>query len=364
MRVLFITRKYPPQVGGMEKYSYNLIKYWPTEKQVIFLNMRQWHLTWWLPYVFLKTLLLVSKEKSFSTPSFDLVYLCDGLLSPLGHLLKKFTKLPVAVACHGLDVIYPHWWYQKPVIFALKKLDKLICVSRATLDECARRGAAREKMVFIPNGIEIKLKTQNSKLKTLTKSLKLNNFNINLDNKQILLTVGRLVKRKGVAWFCENVITKLPQNIIYFVVGTGSEKQHIQNIIKKRNLENRVFLLGKLSSQDLEKVYAISDIFVMPNQKVFGDMEGFGLVALEAANYGLPVVASNLEGISDAIKSNENGILVPTQQPLEFIRQINILLKDQEKKQALILRAQKYNFENFNWQKITRKYYLELKNLV
>ncbi|MEW6407218.1 MAG: glycosyltransferase family 4 protein [Patescibacteria group bacterium] len=378
MNILFITRKYPPQVGGMEKYSYNLIKYWPSEKQVIFLNKSQWNLVWWLPWAFLKSLLLVlqysrarEQEKSSSIPllqrgkkegfPFNLIYVCDGMLAPLGYLLKKITKIPVAATACGLDITYPKRWYQEVVIPSLKKLDKIICISNATLEECVKRNIPREKLVFIPVGIEMKLKNKNGKIKIANKNLKITNLNIDLRNRKVLLTVGRLVARKGVAWFCENVMTKIPQNIIYLVIGTGPEKENIINIIEKYKLKNQVFLLGKLSDKDLEKVYKISDIFVMPNIKVKGDMEGFGIVVLEATNYGLPVVASDLEGISDAIKSGENGILVPSQNTEEFIRQINILLKDQEKKQALILRALKYNQEIFSWRKIVKQYYHELQ---
>lgn len=374
MKILFITRKYPPQIGGMEKYSYNLIKYWPSEKRVILLNKQQWHLIWWLPYAFLMTILLVLQcSRARDQKKFDAIYLCDSLLAPLGIMLKKVTKIAAAVTCHGLDVTYPYWWYQKIVIPALKKMNKIICVSRATMDECVKRGIPNDKLVFIPNGVEIKPKLTTKLSSRACRGIPspmrfLTSFgmthDIDLQNKQILLTVGRLVKRKGIAWFCENVMPKLPENIVYLIVGGGPEKKKIANLIEKHNLKNQVFLLGKLSNQDLEKVYAISDIFVMPNIKVKGDMEGFGLVALEAANYGLSVVASNLEGISDAIKSGENGILVPPQNTEEFIRQINILLKDPEKKQALVMRALKYNQENFNWQKIVQRYYQTLKVLL
>lgn len=355
MNILFITRKYPPQIGGMEKYSYNLIKNFPGQKQVIFLNKSQRHLIWWLPYAFFKTL--------FIAKNFDLIYLCDGLLAPLGYLIKKITKRKVVVTCHGLDVIYPPRWYQKNIIPALKNLDKIICVSKAAIEECLKRGISREKLMFIPNGVDIKLKNQNAKIRMTNKNLRLKNFEINLDNKNILLTVGRLVKRKGVAWFCENVMTKLPKDIIYLVVGSGPEKRNIKNLIKKFHLEKSVFSLGKLSAEDLERVYSVADIFVMPNIKIKWDIEGFGQVALEAGNYGLPVIASNLEGISDAIKHEQNGILAPPQNADEFIRQINILLKDLEKKQSLVLRALKYNQENFNWQKIGQRYYCVLQNL-
>ena len=355
MKILFITRKYPPQIGGMEKYSYELIRNFPVEKWVIFLGKKQWNLIWWLPYVFFRVI--------FSREKIDLIYLCDGLLAPIGYLLKIIKKVPVMATCHGLDVTYPLFFYQALVIPALKTLDKIICVSQATLEKCATRGISREKLVFIANGIETKLKVKNEKLKVAIKSSKLQNLDIDLQTKNVLLTVGRLVKRKGVAWFVENVMTKLPPNIVYLIIGAGPDKIKIENSIRDLRLEKQVFLLGKLSDRDLEKTCAVSDIFIMPNIRVHGDMEGFGIVALEAINYNLPIIASDLEGIRDAIKSGENGILVKEKDAKEFIRQINILLKDPEKKQALIERAYNFTKANFDWKKIAAQYLWELRKI-
>ena len=112
--------------------------------------------------------------------------------------------------------------------------------------------------------------------------------------------------RKGVAWFLETVFPRLVAchlPVQYVVVGTGSDLEHARSLTMAGSsaLQKRVHLLGYLPEIQLRTVYAAADVFVMPNLLVSGDVEGFGLVALEAAAYALPVVAVALQGIRDAV---------------------------------------------------------------
>ena len=309
-------------------------------------------MVWWLAYAFCVAV--------FDRKKCDAIYVCDGLLAPLGAVLKKITKKPVFITCHGLDVTYSLWIYRAIVIPALKKLDKIICVSRATLEECAKRGIGRERLVFIPNGVDINRKSEIPASPAGGLNLK---SALSPDKNYTLLTIGRLVKRKGVAWFIENVMTNLPKNYQYLIVGAGPEHANIENLISEKKLGDRVFLLGRISNQELEEVYAKSSIFVMPNISVPGDIEGFGLVALEAVMHNLPVIAADLEGIRDAIHPDENGILVSSANAREFIRQINILSLDSEKKDAFVVRAREFTAANFNWEKIGKNYLYEIQKI-
>jgi glycosyltransferase involved in cell wall biosynthesis len=157
-------------------------------------------------------------------------------------------------------------------------------------------------------------------------------FKIDMLEEVILLTVGRLVKRKGVDWFVRNVMPKLPKEYIYLIVGGGgevkgvrellfsnqSERERILQSIKEYNMQDRVFVLGMVNDEHKNAVISACDIFVMPNIPIEGDMEGFGIVALEAGLHGVPVVASNLEGVSDAVIGGETGLLVPHSDPEAF----------------------------------------------
>jgi len=329
MKVLFITRKYPPQVGGMEQFSYGLIKNIQCDKSTVILNKKQIHLIWWLPYA-----LVMGIIKSFGA---DIIHLGDAFLSPLGLIIKIISRKRVMVTVHGLDLTYKNWFYQKINIGALKYLDKIICVSASTKQECLKRGIDENKLIVIPNGIDVNCFAETKHAASLQKH-------------KTLLTVGRLVKRKGVEWFIKEVMPKLYKNIKYLVVGTGPELENIITVIA----DDRVELLGRVSDEKLKELYNTADLFVMPNIKVKGDREGFGIVAIEAASVGLPVVASNIEGIKDAIIDKKNGFLVESKNIEQYVRTINLLLNsnlDNVKQQI-----KKYTVDNYSWDVVCEHY--------
>jgi len=113
-----------------------------------------------------------------------------------------------------------------------------------------------------------------------------------------------------VAWFAEKVMPRLDGSYLYVVAGEGPERGTIQKIVDRCNLQGRVLLLGEVSDEDRKLIYNASDIFIMPNITVPGDVEGFGIVALEAGSCGLPVVASNIQGLRDAVINGKTGYLV------------------------------------------------------
>ena len=103
-----------------------------------------------------------------------------------------------------------------------------------------------------------------------------------LRGKKVLLTVGRLVKRKGVAWFVENVAPRLGEGYVYVVVGAGPERDAIANAVRRNHLTGRVVLAGPQPDSIRNLLFHSAHAFIMPNILVVGDIEGFGIAALEA----------------------------------------------------------------------------------
>lgn len=373
MKVLFITRKYPPQVGGMESYSYGLINNYPGEKYTIIYRGSQK----WLPLVY-SYLLLRGLLKAI-IKKVDVIHLSDGVMAPMGWIIKLITRKKVVFTAHGKDINFNFGLYQMIMPFFFKKMDRIYCVSRNTLKECLKVGISQKKCLFIPNGINPKEFDENYNKEDLKKELE-EKYKLALNNKKILLTVGRLSKRKGVLWFLKNVMSYLNKDVVYVIVGSDNTEindlkswigikkvnysDKILEALEKLNLKNKVFWLGRLSLADLKKFLKISDIFVMPNIKVEGDVEGFGIVALEAAVAGLPVLASDLEGIKDAIVNNKNGILVKSQNAESFRKKIVELLSDDDYCNKLGEKFSKYTKESYNWKKISAKYMSEFKNVL
>ncbi len=348
MRILAVSRKYPPSIGGMQTYSRHLMKHLLRDFNLdqILLKRSQYNLIWFLPYAFVMSFLRLCTRK------YDVIYIFDAFLAPLGVFLKRVFNIPVIVTVHGLDVAYNRFFYQKIIPGSVGKLDKVICVSNNTIEECVKRGIARSKCIFIPNGMDPEEHYMDlSFSEAVEKTEKL--AGCDLKEKKILITVGRLVKRKGVAWFIENVFSQLNGEYVYLIIGEGPESGEIKDIIAKTGLEEKVRMLGYVDMKDLSVLYRAAYLFIMPNQKVVDDPEGFGIVAVEAAGCGLPTIANSIEGITDAVIENQTGHLVEYNNAELFIRKIRNAEFDREKVMASAMK--------FSWQNIIEKYNSEIK---
>jgi len=344
LRLLFITRNYPPKVGGLEIYSYNLIKEFESREftHKITLSKSVKHLIWFLPYSFFRALYLIRKY------SIQSIHLCDGLLSPLGLLLKLLTGAKVTVTIHGLDITYDNYFYQMFIPWCITKLDGVVCVSRSTRDECVRRGIPSRKCSVVPNGVrpdEIFLTDSRPNLRKKLEAI----TGIPLKTTMVLVTIGHLVERKGVAWFVENVMPRLEGSYLYVVAGKGPERRTIQEIVDQYALQGRVLLLGEVSDRNRNIIYNASDIFIMPNITVPGDVEGFGIVALEAGSCGLPVVASNIQGLRDAVINGKTGYLVEEGDVDGFMERIKMMNLKKEDVRSIVISM-------FDWRKIYKSY--------
>ncbi len=304
-KILFISRNYPPKIGGLETYSYNLIKEFEQHHIVhkIVLSRSNIHLLWFLPFC------LLAGAATARRHSIGHIHLCDGLLSPIGVMLKSLTGARISASIHGLDITYRNGFYQLLMPRCAARLDRIICVSHATCSECRRRGVPDHKIVVIPNGIRPDALYLNQSRELLLRRLE-PIIGSPMREKKILLTIGRLVKRKGVTWFMDAVMTQLGPDYIYIIAGEGPELEPIRQRIRRHQWKQRVFALGRVSDETRKILYNAADIFVMPNVTVDGDVEGFGIVIVEAGSCGLPVVASNLQGIRDAVVENKSGYLV------------------------------------------------------
>ena len=237
-------------------------------------------------------------------------------------------------------------------------MDKLIAIGNETINQAVLRGIPRSNLIFVPNGVSIKKTLPTYSRKDLEKLI-----GREIHGK-VLLTLGRLVKRKGAAWFIEEVIDKSCDSFIYIVAGDGAEKSNIITIIKKNGLQSRVFYIGAVSDKEKEVLYSTVDLFIQPNIKVPADMEGYGLVVLEAASYGLPVVASNIEGLKDAINDGVNGILVQERNAAQYKKAIAFFLKNDEYRKQFGTKARRYVMKYYSWENVATRYVNILKQLL
>lgn len=352
--ILFITRKHPPSVGGMQKLSQSLTKEVGrlTPVTTIYWGGSTLFVPFFVVYAFLRAVLTVPRSNHVK-----LIHLSDALLTPLGLALRTLLRVPVIVTVHGLDVTYSNRFYQWVILRCLKRMDKIICVSSYTRKQCVRRGVPATLCEVIPNGVNMTefadSYTSQGMRNLQSKAGKC------IRGRKVLLTVGRLIERKGVVHFLTEIMPRLlakRDDICYLIVGEGPQRDLIETRIASLHLGDHVALLGQVDDDTLRAAYHVADLFVMPNIPVQNDIEGFGLVALEAAAAGRYVVASRLDGIPEAIVPGQNGTLLDPLDVEAFAATILELLDNEEQREALGKQAREFVRSRYSWDIVARRY--------
>lgn len=277
---------------------------------------------------------------------------------PLRNLLRRSGVTSAAIV-NGLDATTPVWPYPLLVRKTFAAVDLVLPISRATAEACRIRGLAREKTQVVSLGVRADRFSADPDREAARWRILRRGVPAGL----ILCSVGRLVPRKGVAWFVANVMPLLPNDVVYLIVGDGPERSKIASLIDQYRLGDSVQLLGSISDEELADLYQGADLFVMPNVPVANDMEGFGLVMVEAGLCELPVIASNIEGIADVISEGVNGHLVESGNAGQFLDAIMRYYSDRESLRDLGDRARTHAVEQFGWTGVTERYVSAIEEL-
>ena len=189
-----------------------------------------------------------------------------------------------------------------------------------------------------------------------------------LEGRQVILFVGRLARRKGVKEFIQKslpeIVAAVPQACFVIVGANPTESlTHRDDMVTeiaaaaaRLNLERHVMLLGSLSDEDVVKLYQTCDLVVLPALATPDDVEGFGIVLLEAAAAGKPVIATRAGGIPDAVEQGKSGLLVDAGD-YQALRQATVdLLSDEQKRLRMGSHARQRLSEHFTWEKILPSY--------
>jgi phosphatidyl-myo-inositol dimannoside synthase len=277
-----------------------------------------------------------------------------ALALPLGRRLRNGGVISAAIAI-GRDVTLPSSPWQRLIPPALGALDLVFPISRATAGACRQRGLDPGRMHVVPCGVNPERFSVGGDRLAARRQIQ-QTFGSLLPGGLLLLSVGRQVERKGFSWFIEEVMPRLPHDVHYWLAGTGPAEREARHAARRQCLEDRVRFLGQVSETCLLSLYLGADLFIMPNIAVPGDIEGFGVVALEAGISGLPVVASRLDGIVDAVTEGENGHLVQSGDAGAFARTIMAYHRNRSLLSDAGLRASRRVSGHFAWARIADEY--------
>lgn len=349
LKILLISRKFPPSVGGMQRLSYQLVTHLRAYADV--------HaITWggsqrWLPWFLLRALV----QGWRLARDVDVLHAGDPLVAPVVALLAALHRKPSVVNVHGLDLTFNFPGYQALMRRLLRRFTRVVCISQMAYEEALRRGLAAERCRIIHPGLDLPIALPE---REATRAAIAARFGVTLAGRQVWLTVGRLVPRKGVVWFCDEVLPRLRDSAgwLYLVAGEGPEERRLRAVIGTRGLAGRVILLGRVSDTELTQLYTAADAFIMPNIPQPHDREGFGLVAIESAAHGTPVIAARLEGVQDAVIEGESGYFLPAQDAEAWVTFLRQCVSCPHLLEDLRLRAQRVVVERFIWDKIIARY--------
>ena len=274
--------------------------------------------------VFKKVVHLVRRE--------NIKVICIGELesaSWIGILAKRWLGCKVINYIHGEEITSdaPYRFFKNRRQKYLHAADAIIAVSEFTRQALIQQMQVDpEKIELIKNGVNLQEFRVMQKRQDLLGRYQLN-------GKKIILSVGRLVPRKGF----DHTIKALPAILkkcpeaMYLLIGTGEYKEELERLAKDNGVEDKVIFAGRISEDELTDHYNLCDIFVMPNRELANhDTEGFGLVFLEANACGKAVVGGRAGGAVEAVRDGQNGLLVHGEDIDEIAQAISKLLTDDD----------------------------------
>ncbi|MBI1833830.1 MAG: glycosyltransferase family 4 protein [Candidatus Andersenbacteria bacterium] len=310
MNLLLLTENWPPRIGGIEKYLTGLIDGLEREKDIIVhvIEPSKKRIFWpvirpaWLP-LFLYIWKFVKREQ------IDIVLCGKALFEGLvGYYLKKYLQIPYVVFTYAMEI---EMWLRNPrthrkLVRVLKNADKVVVINDVTKKRIIDLGISVDKIVKIYPALDDQF------LQRIKKGDDQGNIlaKYKLPHPYIL-TVARLVPRKGIDDLIR-AYAKLDQvtftNIDLVIIGDGPHRKALEQVAEGEFV--RPHFLGAVPDEDLPALFANARLFALTPKNVAGDIEGFGIVYLEAAAAGLPIVATRTGGVPEAVQSLPNHVLI------------------------------------------------------
>ncbi|MFH1353898.1 MAG: glycosyltransferase family 4 protein [bacterium] len=362
MKVLLLAENWPPRVGGIENYLTNIATHLKEAVDVVAPSarasfekarvMRQrffWPLIKpaWLP-LFIWLYRKAKKEK------YDVVLCGKALFEGLvGYYLKKRLGIPYIVFTYAMEIevwASEHGEWEK-LAKVLEAADRVVYINEVTKQSLLDLEVEESQLVKICPGVgEVFFKKVDEG--RLRRVLRQHNV-----ERPYIIAVGRLVERKGfdvlIEAFSELDQTKFGE-VDLAIVGEGKEREELEKLASHLFVEESVKFLGEVKDEDLPALYQGAQLLALTPRQIEGDMEGFGIVYLEAAASGLPAVATDTGGVKEAVKAGHTGLVVPPEDPAAVRAVLERLLSDDKLRQRLGRQARARAKEEFAWAKRIR----------
>lgn len=369
--VLFITNDFGPRAGGIESFVTGLIERREFGTTVVYTSHQDgsseydaaWKRDFGVTVIRDRAKILlptprVARNLSHLIKREKIVVAAFGAAAPLGLLsasVKRAGVVKTVALTHGHEV----WWAKLfPFNLLMKRIgstvDSLTYLGEFTRNAISKAvsSSSAAAMVKVAPGIDIAHFTpqRSDGLRS----------ELGIHNKKVIVSVGRLVHRKGQDHLIESMpqILKSVPDAHLLLVGQGPHKKLLKSLVKKSNLENNVTFIGRIQFADLPRYICAGEIFAMPSRsRLFGlEVEGLGIVYLEASACGLPVIAGSSGGAPDAVIPNVTGILVDGTKNLQIASAAIKLLKDPGLAKNMGTAGREWIIKEWRWQIWSEKF--------
>lgn len=346
--VEFLTLDFPPVGGGIARYLYEIVSHLPAEAvRVTAVDAPNWQAFDAQQDFAIERLAIPStwqafqRELKFFAPHYlrallkkrDLAFILCGqahysLLLP-AWAISRWRGVPFGVFTFGLDLLYPQTTRYGRAFNRLLGAANVIFADSAAAERILQDlGIAQEKITVVYPSASGDGAPPDARLVAELRQ------QLGLEGRKCLLTVGRLIERKG----HDTVLRALPQILAavpethYLIVGEGENEARLKALAQELDLMGHVTFAGYAGDEEVAACYALCDVFTMISREIpeKGDVEGFGIVYLEANLRGKPVVAGNSGGVPEAVLHQETGLLVDPTDVQEVATAVIRLLQDKE----------------------------------
>lgn len=356
---LFVTNDFGPRAGGIETFVHGLVERFPKGSVVVYTSQQgdtaiydgKWLEDFGVKVIRDKTKMLLPTPRVIAAIRKVIANerpntVVFGAAAPLA-MMGKFLNVPRKIAItHGHEV----WWAKVPPFNLAMRLignsvDHLTFLGAYTKSQISKALSkdAKAAMVHIAPGIDTK------KFKPVDASEL--RAELGLTDKEVIVSVGRLVPRKGQDQLVKalpEILKSHPKAHLLFV-GTGSYRKALENLIADRSLQKEVTFTGRVQYEDLTKYICVGDIFAMPSRSRMAglEVEGLGIVYLEASSCGLPVLGGDSGGAPDAVLPGVTGLVVNGRDKDQVAKGVIKLLESD--RSAMGQAGRKWALDTWDW---------------
>jgi phosphatidyl-myo-inositol dimannoside synthase len=364
-KTLFVTNDFGPRAGGIETFIIGLIERLPKSSIIVYTSAQEdthaYDADWLRDYgvevirdeakILLPTprvnraVARIVKERTIKTVAF-------GAAAPLGWMsstLRKSGAERIVALTHGHEV----WWAK---VFPFNLMMRRI---GSTTDSLTYLGE------FTRTAISKALTTKSaSAMQKIAPGIDIDHFkavdatvlrhSLGLTGKKVIVSVGRLVHRKGQDFLIESMpkILKQVPDAHLLLVGQGPYREHLEKLVRKHSIEKNVSFIGRIQYKDLPGYICVGDIFAMPSRSRFAglEVEGLGIVYLEASACGLPVIAGESGGAPDAVIEGVTGFVVDGTNTEQIAKRAIQLLLDEKLRISMGSAGRAWIEKEWRWQ--------------